>query len=146
VPIRRERPSPKRRVVFSTKDVLGNEVTLHQSTWEDHIAIDHPEIAALQRQILPAIIDPARIRESTDAVVGATSLVFENTVAGLPPEDLLRVVVRYSDTGYMQGGSTGVVVTAFPRNPKRYKHAKVGAVKYSRASTDRASTDKGGIQ
>jgi hypothetical protein len=122
-------PMPGQPLVFSTKDILGNRVVFYHQTWL-HI-LDHPEMSPYQSLIEPCIIDPTAIRSSTDSSV---ALVFETVVQNLPPEDLLRVIVKYADGAFMAGSSTGFVMTAFPVDSATYPNPKIGTVVYRKPS------------
>lgn len=126
-------PFPGPPIIFSTKDALGNSVEFHAHTWM-HILDGHPEMAAYQHLIEPCVVDPAAIRESTDSKL---ALVFENTVDGFPPEDLLRVILKYKQYGFMTGDSTGFVASAFPVDSSKFRQPKVGAIRYCRTSNGR---------
>jgi len=134
VAVKSSSPFPGQPRVFSTADVLGNNVEFYIDTWSFHILPAHPEMAVYQHLIEPCIIDPQAIRESTDS---ALALVFENTVNNLPPEDLLRVIVKYTDNRFMTGHSIGVVASAFPVDSRRFAMSQVGAFVYKKPSKKR---------
>ena len=127
-----DNPIPGHPLVFSTKDVLGNEVVFYSQTWHQHILLgDHAVMSPYQSLIEPCIIDPTAIRKSTES---ALALVFENAVHNLPPEDLLRVIVKYATGTFMTGSSTGFVMTAFPVDSATYPNPKIGPIVYLKPS------------
>jgi hypothetical protein len=125
---------PGQPVVFAVQDVWGNEVSFYAETWMLHIVGGHPEMGPYQDLIRPCVLDPTAIRESTDST---RALVFENIIQGFPPEDLLRVIVKYTDTSFMRGVATGVVASAFPVDSIAFPNPKVGNIIYTRPSTNK---------
>jgi hypothetical protein len=131
VAIESSSPFPGQPRIFSTADILGNAVDFYVDTWSIHILSAHPEMAPYQSFIEPCIIDPRAIRESTDS---ALALVFESTIDEFPPEDLLRVIVKYTDNRFMSGKSVGVVASAFPADSKKFSRSQVGPFVYKKTS------------
>lgn len=124
------KPMPGRPVIFSTPDYFGNMISLHAHTWF-HILEGHEIMRPYQDLIEPCLVVPTGIRESTDSHL---ALVFEAEVLGLPPEDLLRVVVKYTDGSFMGGTSTGIVTTAYPVDSITYPSSQVGIFVYEKES------------
>lgn len=98
-----------------------NRVTLFEKTYEVHTRGRHEEDLAEVRDIQASVMEPDRIRESLDPVIGTESCIFEKSVgeSGI----LLHVPVIYDgvtvQSPFTVGNKSGRVMTAFYPDPSR---------------------------
>jgi hypothetical protein len=117
----------RKPLAFTTTDVKGNTVICAASTWNSHIAPDHPEMVGRHGDVKDTL-------ESPDAILLSTSspraLIHQKVTADLVQ---IRVVTTYDQIGEFEDGTTiAKVNTAFPVQPEDYDSPNVGAIIYTR--------------
>lgn len=83
------------------RDWQGRDVVLLDSTWYDHIAVRHPEVAAYRDRIPDAVAEPNLVFQSG---FDQDTLLFYRlgVTLGRHRNNYLAVVVRYrSDVGHV---------------------------------------------
>lgn len=112
-------------VVFSVTECFGNLVHLRTGTWLGHILdpVDgHPQMTGYENLVQQVLQDPLEVWTGQ----WPTSAVFiSDPLIGPSPEGI-RVVVKYQDTTFEKGTSSGVVSTAYPIDLVRYNTPRLG--------------------
>ncbi len=96
--------------IFKCKDKDGVDVVCHESTWNNHIISDHPELKDCENVVIEAIGSPYRIYE--DCRNPKRKIIYKPFVLPKPFNTYyLRICIEYHTR--MFGGKRGYVVTAF---------------------------------
>jgi hypothetical protein len=97
-------------VVLECVDYLGRRDLLTDTTWYDHILIEHPELRCNEQSAELALVCPHQVNRDKDYTERE---VFYRRGALPPPDknDHLEVVVRYRETD--DGEVVGQITTAY---------------------------------
>jgi hypothetical protein len=115
--------------LFSTNDFYGNLVTLAQTSWDEHILVEHPELAGYEDLIKSTLKNPSEVRLSTQS---DTALAFISEPGTGPRPEGIRTLVDYADMFYEKGSSSGMVVTAYPIDIVKYGTPQLGKTIYKK--------------